>query len=312
MRSAFPELRFSSVTVEERGGDHRVLLLDATYAFRFPRRATHHLGVEIALLAALRGRCETAVPDYLFVDPAGRFAGYRLIAGDELTPRLFARLDARVRHDVLDQAGRFLAVLHGLAPGDVPAIERWPLAPTAAEHAAHARTHHLPSIAAAFPRLAGPLCAFYEDYAADLGGPRVVLHGDLVDDHLLLAPDRQRLAGIIDFGDVALGDPARDLLGFWAYGPEAVARVAAAYGAGADHDLRERSRRAYVAYRIDRFCDLLATEGEAVAARSLAALTRLLASWGVQAPACASSALALGPVQSRSPCTRHSSLPSAP
>ena len=34
--------------------------------------------------------------------------------------------------------------------------------------------------------------------------------------HILLADDRRQLAGIINFGDVAVGDPAQDLMGLWA------------------------------------------------------------------------------------------------
>ena len=276
IRAAFPALRFSNARVEERGGDHRVLLLDAAYAFRFPRETTHDLSVEISVLRALRGRCDIAVPEYALTDPAGRFAGYPFIAGEELTPRRFALLPIEVRHHVLDQAGRFLAVLHGLPPETILPAARWPRLAPVAEQVAHAREHCLPAIARAFPPLARLLDTFCEGGASDAAGHEVVLHGDLVDDHILLAPDGQRLAGIIDFGDVALGEPAHDLLGFWVYGREAVARVIAAYGAGGDRRLQERSLRAFVRYRIDRFADLLAAEGRAVAGRSLAGLSELV------------------------------------
>ena len=39
--------------------------------------------------------------------------------------------------------------------------------------------------------------------------------GDLVRDHLLVDEHTGHLTGIIDFSDVALGDPAQDFLGFW-------------------------------------------------------------------------------------------------
>lgn len=278
VRSAFPDLSFSTARVEERGGDHRVLLLDATYAFRFPRAATHDLSVEIAVLAALRGRCGIAVPDYLFVDPAGRFAGYRFIAGDELTPRRFALLPADVRDHVLDQAGRFLAVLHGMVPEDVLPAGLWPTIGTHAGRNARERTP--PRIARAFPELALLIDLSCGDHPGDVTARGVVVHGDLVDDHMLLAPGGGALAGIIDFGDVALGDPARDFLGFWAYGPRAVARVITAYiaagGAGADDDLHDRSRRAFLRYRIDRFAELLRSDGKDAAARSLPEMIALL------------------------------------
>ena len=210
------------------------------------------------------------------MDPSGRFAGYPFIAGDELTPRRFAFLPAEVRRRVLDQAGRFLAALHGLAPATVLPSGRWPTIPSVAAQAAHARAHYVPRIARAWPKLAGLIDAFYDDDASDVTHRRVILHGDLVDDHILLAKDGQGLAGIIDFSDVALGDPARDLLGFWAYGADAVARVIAAYGADADDGLHARSRRAFVRYRIDRFAELLAAGGEGAAEQALPDLIALL------------------------------------
>ena len=276
VRSAFPNLQFSSAIVEERGGDHRVLLLDQNYAFRFPREAMHHLDVEIAVLAALRPRCEIAVPEYRFVDPAGQFAGYRFITGDELTPQRFAALATTIRHRVLDQAGRFLAALHGLAPVDVLPAPRWPVIATATGQIADARARRLPQIARAFPKLAQSIGAFFDECPRELVGRQVVLHGDLVDDHILLARDGRGLAGIIDFGDVALGDPAHDLLGFWAYGSDAVTRVIAAYQPGESDDLHRRSHRAFIRYRIERFAELLAAGGRAAAQEAATELAMLL------------------------------------
>lgn len=276
VQSVFPDLQFATAIVEERGGDHHILLLDQTYAFRFPRETMHGLDVEIAVLAALRGRCDVAVPEYRFVDPAGRFAGYRFIAGDELTPWRFAALPATIQHGVLDRAGRFLSVLHSLIPDDVLPIGRWPVIATATDQIADARTRRLPQIARVFPKLAYLIGAFYDGCPHDDIERQVVVHGDLVDDHLLLARGGRDLAGIIDFGDVALGDPAQDLMGFWAYGSDAVARVIAAYRADADDDLHGRSRLAFLRYRIDCFAELLASEGGRAAEGSADALMALL------------------------------------
>ena len=77
-------------------------------------------------------------------------------------------------------------------------------------------TARLAKIERSFPTLAKEIAAFYSIYENDQAPHLVVLHGDLVEEHLLLSFNRERLAGIIDFGDVGLGDPADDLKGFWA------------------------------------------------------------------------------------------------
>lgn len=46
------------------------------------------------------------------------------------------------------------------------------------------------------------------------GCPFVLTHHDLAPEHILITPDGTRIAGVIDWGDLALGDPALDFAGF--------------------------------------------------------------------------------------------------
>ena len=85
-----------------------------------------------------------------------------------------------------------------------------------------------------------------------------IVHGDLVGEHILVDLSGSRLAGIIDFGDVALGDPAQDLLGLWSYGADAVTRVIDGYDPGRnDPGLLRRSRNHFIRYRIDDLFECL-------------------------------------------------------
>ena len=78
------------------------------------------------------------------------------------------------------------------------------------------------------------------------------MHGDLTEDHILLDPARSaRLAGVIDFTDAALGDPAFDFTWLWAYGDWAPAHAAKSYG-GETEALLSRSLWWFVRYRIDQ------------------------------------------------------------
>jgi aminoglycoside phosphotransferase (APT) family kinase protein len=45
--------------------------------------------------------------------------------------------------------------------------------------------------------------------------PKVLVHGDLSFDHILLMPNLKSVAGIIDFSDRSLSDTARDFTFFW-------------------------------------------------------------------------------------------------
>ena len=70
-----------------------------------------------------------------------------------------------------------------------------------------------------------------------------VLHDDLHVAHLLLAPDdSQRIVGWLDWGDAALGDPARDFSALYPWGGDALLdAMLAGYGHG-DPVFRARAR----------------------------------------------------------------------
>lgn len=249
VHEAFPSFRAATARVEATGGDHLLLILDGDYAFRFPRAGMHRLDLELKLLARLQLEGGVATPRYDHVDPRGRFAGYRLIDGVPLTRQRFAQLPDR--DDVLRDVARFLATLHGITPAEVAPAADWPVNWTAAAYADRTLAERLPPIASHFPALAAPLAAFCRRYRRDAPPRSVIVHGDLVEEHFLLDERTHKLAGIIDFGDVALGDPAQDFMGLWAYGDDAVAQCVALYGAG-DPGLLDRSRHHFIRYRVDR------------------------------------------------------------
>ena len=60
----------------------------------------------------------------------------------------------------------------------------------------------------------------------------VLIHADLLDDHVLLDLPGRKVSGVIDFGDVSIGDPALDL---WE-------SLQAFYGGALDQTFWERRR----------------------------------------------------------------------
>ena len=275
VRRVFPDLAYANARLEDRGGDHRLLILDESRAIRFPRAGMHDLDLEIAVLAALRQHSPVPTPVYSLIDPAGAFAGYHFISGVELTAGRFDAIPTAIQHTLLDQAAEFLSTLHGLSPADVWPGE-WRRAWDAADYALRASNGRLADIARSFPELSARLEAFLAVYRRGGRHRSVILHGDLVTDHILLAESGDHLAGIIDFGDVALGDPAQDLMGFWAYGPDAVTHLIEAYAGGHDPDLLHRSHGAFVRHRIDGLWDALNEHGAGAVADEAARLAALL------------------------------------
>ncbi len=84
-------------------------MLDDTWIVRFPRSVEQQgrFVAELNLLRALRDISRVRVPVYEFVALDGSFGAYRLIAGTEMTPPVFAAVAKRRRSTRLaDRTGR--------------------------------------------------------------------------------------------------------------------------------------------------------------------------------------------------------------
>ncbi|MEO9213286.1 MAG: aminoglycoside phosphotransferase family protein [Caulobacteraceae bacterium] len=278
IRGEFPDLRFAGAALNLDGDDHAVVILDERWVFRFPR-GRERLGLfraELAVLPRVAEVSPLAVPRYAYVSRDRDFGGYALIAGREMRPAVFAALSGEARATVLGQIAGFLRALHGLDPAllDQPGVETarsW----SAGDYARRWRAVYRGKIATIVaPDLLIRIDRFYDAFEGRPVGPRAcIVHDDLTDDHMLLAPAGDRLAGIIDFGDVAIGDPAHDLAFFWSWGEAAAGELAALYDpGGADPAVLDRSRWWFARYVVGslRWGDDGAVEG-----RSRALLARL-------------------------------------
>jgi aminoglycoside phosphotransferase (APT) family kinase protein len=210
----------------------------ADLAFRFPRRAVAVplLERELAVLPHIADRLPLPIPVPLYAgsptpDFPWPFVGYRLVAGRELarwrledaqlarlarplglflrelhTEELHARFRATLPFDPSKRAD--MRVRDRVARARLAEVERlglWAIPPVADELLGKARA--LPSSRTA--RL---------------------IHGDLHAQHILV-DDCAQPAGIIDWGDVGIGDPAIDLQLYWSVLPgEGRDAFAAAYG----------------------------------------------------------------------------------
>jgi aminoglycoside phosphotransferase (APT) family kinase protein len=219
---------------------------------RFPRRAMAlpGFGRELAVLPRIAGRLPLPVPEPRWTgtddDPREPwpFAVVRFVPGRELaevSPPDAARVSAAVA------LGSFLAALHAPATRALVDGVGLPVDPMRrAEPAAR-----LEQIRAELAALAADGLWSWDPAVDELlregarlpqpAGEPVLVHGDLHVRHLLLADDLAA-AGVIDWGDVCLADPAVDLaLGYAGFSGEARAALLDAYGGvDAERELRAR------------------------------------------------------------------------
>ena len=258
IRGQFPALAFHGAVLNDKGDDHAVVVLDGAWVFRFPRtgEAADYAAGERRLLQRLAPLSPVAIPNYQFVSGLGHVAGYRLIVGHPLEPEVFAALSTTVRARILGEIGGLLKVLHALPIDliDGPDGRPGPVAWTGADYQIRYRSRRADFCRVLDVAAMRALDGFFGALEAALDpAPAVLIHGDLSADHMLLSPDADHLAGIIDFTDAASGDPAFDFAYLWSYGEDAAAQAVADYGAGAQTAaLLSRSRWWHARYVIDQ------------------------------------------------------------
>lgn len=203
------------------GWDNIALVVNGQYVFRLPRRkiAAALIATESFALPLLAPRLPLPIPVPQFVgtpdsDYPYPFLGYALLPGTTACRGALTEVERARNAPVL---ARFLAALHAvpvddttraIAPGDD--IERTNL-PKRAEKAKE-RLHTLKARLAALNLSLASLLELTDRLALTppWTKPTCWVHGDLYARHLLVDESRA-LCGVIDWGDVHLGDPALDL-----------------------------------------------------------------------------------------------------
>ena len=212
IRGAFPGLGEAPVRALRHGWSHWTFA-HGERVFRFPRTANDArlLEGELRLLPLIAPRLPAPVPVPEWVGEwRGRpFAGYPVIEGRALRRvTLFGPGGGTIAREI----GQFLGALHGFPPEQaaealgVPLPER---VPDPREWLEDIRMR-------VFPRLSATLRVAVEGgftrYARDrFDPPPRLVHNDLEFGHIL--ERHGRLAGVIDFSDAALRDPAADFAG---------------------------------------------------------------------------------------------------
>lgn len=216
------------------GWDNTAFLVNDNFVFRFPRRqfAATFVLQEAKYLPGIAPHVPLPIPVPVYVGQPESgypypFAGYALIPGATACSAELSD-DERARSAV--PLARFLAALHTIpideemratAPGDEIARTDLPKRAVMARERMQAIPSLPPDVDAdavlrEMDRLAG---------TPHHPGPPCWVHGDLYARHLLVDEETRLCCGIIDWGDMHLGDPALDLSIAFGFLPPAARRA---------------------------------------------------------------------------------------
>jgi aminoglycoside 2''-phosphotransferase len=219
--AAFPALRIRTLRFLAEGWDSTVWEVNGDLVFRFPKRVevADWLRTEISLLPALAPTLPVPVPQFAYIAPPSDrspfpFVGYRKLHGVSLSAAPPALIDAE---RLAAQIGRFLTALHifPVAQARALGVEEHTAASWQQRYAAFRADIRLlyPRMDRAVQERTEELFAAYLDDPAHRAFAPALIHQDLGGDHILLDPKRGNLNGVIDWGDITIGDPAMDFCG---------------------------------------------------------------------------------------------------
>ena len=208
-KKQFPREKIKSVQ-EREGSDHSVLEINHTWMCKSSKtsQGVALLDREFRLLNMLQGRITTAIPVPVHYEE--NFLVYKKIPGSPLIAYAFYRLGNKQRSKLIFDISEFLTQLHtALSPEEIASLHLtatdWPWSLEKLQ----AHRHYLDDnkdLADVFDSI----MKIYEEELATPAEPTLI-HNDMSIKNIIVDSQTGQLRGIIDFTDMALGDPHLDL-----------------------------------------------------------------------------------------------------
>ncbi|KOR81185.1 hypothetical protein AM232_24180 [Bacillus sp. FJAT-21352] len=226
----FPEIELKEIKQLGEGFDNTVIQINGQFVFRFPRRpiAVTLIQVENQLLPSIAGTFPLAIPEPIFFGKPSTlypypFTGYKMVKG-----HLPVEGTKENKVESAKRFARFLKVLHsfpvkramrlGVQPDGMMRLNVPYRKKSLMENVSNL-------IKLGYFEQAHAVKDFVETLGElDVRHPISLVHGDIHIRNVLL-DDEGVLAGVIDWGDVHIGNPAIDFSFLYSYFPKEVRRA---------------------------------------------------------------------------------------
>jgi len=215
IQKEFPDLEIHSISKIWEGEDSKAYLINETHIFRFPKREKIRLSLktEIAVLPIIKTSVNLAIPDFGYVSRKTNFVGYKMIEGTCLSKELFYSFDVKTQNKIQSTLSEFLVKLHStdLTSLAETGIDTYEYEETYREYFGEIKRCIYPQLSVREQEYISGRFRAYLDNADNFSYKPALLHNDFSADHILIDTTTQKIKGIIDFGDLSIGDPDYDL-----------------------------------------------------------------------------------------------------
>jgi aminoglycoside 2''-phosphotransferase len=220
IQEQLPQVHIGHIKVLGEGWRSTAVLVNKEWVFRFPKgeQAANDLRKELSILPRVAKRISIAIPEFVYVGEQSAsgmpFVGYKKLPGDLLGESAVPDLSFEGRKRLARELASFMDEL-----SSVPVDE-------AREAGVPERVLHQEYAAlleeakqSLFPLVTEPVREYilsrFEDFVGEPTFEQyspTLNHGDLSPDHFVVHPADGNLIGIIDFGDLFVGDPDYDYI----------------------------------------------------------------------------------------------------
>jgi aminoglycoside 2''-phosphotransferase len=247
----FPDFQFAAVELVRKGWDHDVLILNEKYVFRFAKDGLDKSSFqrEMRFLADLGNISNLPAPRYRWISKNGNFGGYEIVQGKALLPEAYEKFSDEKKLKFNNEIARFLTLLHGIPLEKAEGYGFAPFTSWEGEMRERQRWYRSQFKQLIAPKLSAEQLNFIEKFArdfyySDYAIRPVLAHYDLSHDHIIV--QAQDISGIIDFGDLRIGDPAQEFAGLFDYSKILPSQIYEKYDGPKDSQFMRRARQHYI------------------------------------------------------------------
>lgn len=210
----FPDLVITTLRKLGEGWRSCAYLINGEMVFRIPKdeEGTRDTEKEMRILPLLKDSLSLRIPEILYwgkQENGYPFMGYPLVPGEPLDERYFSSLPQEVQAGIAEQLAQFIGQVRSF-----PTERARNLSVPERNFFRYYTTVYQNLQELLFPQIKRELATYLvQCFDWYLGEARhfqyvpALLHGDLSCEHLLFDRAAQQLSGIIDFGDLLIGDP---------------------------------------------------------------------------------------------------------
>jgi len=251
IRQRFPDWSIHDLQFCGQGSSFCSYALNQEYIIRCAkhRDSIRRLRWEERLLPQLQPQMPVAIPQFQhlgYMDNGLPFCAYPMISGEPFEEKHYRQLPNEQRNRVVQQMVDFLKTLHGFPVTEAISyaipyreFEGMPVPDTQQ----FAQKKIYPHLTLDHQEQCQHWFDFYRENKTDFSYQPALIHGDLQPRHILFNPEKGLIAGIIDFEDIRVSDPAEDLYYLQeTYGDDFGQRLLKSYGLTTSDNFHYRFR----------------------------------------------------------------------